>query len=695
MGALLSLAAAGSGCGASRTCGDGTVLRDGVCVASDALPVFSAITVSHLAVPYDTTQPVYLGHRLPIQLALRAESEAPLPEPREVAVSVALIEHFEGTPTVEERAALAQCEVATLHYELVGGGTDQTFEPILELPQECLREGRTSVDYDLMVFVDVDEEQPSMDVDAQRMFAFTEAAQAEGLNPPCRSSFEEGAEADGCLHTLRVEPSPGTDIEEEVTPDGNIALFWERAPGSDEEQRAMITVEIDRRAFGADPFDVVDPETGDVGDRNLLEGELIQRVRIAPAEGDFAGDFVDVEVDNENGDTLANPRWSRLTANSDNDYSFDLFPTEEILTLVDTGDWRTVEEFVIEVCLESTFQEAGELGGRAASDPTTSGSAVDENNCARFPVLGVRARPPAQAASELGASATLSRQIGNNDVGVQLNFESKSFVSGPGAYTRTQATADLASSRLPRIRVGDAKASAAVDLQDPAASNLDMYLDVFGTRVQSFHRSVPDSADLYSRDWNFTQRRCVSTRFQIGPVPLGIEGCVQGQVGLDFNLGIAHGDAVEGGRRFPDADAEAQIAATARPYINLGGSVSVAVDVVIFRAGVQGSLTVFDYALPVSGSLNVGFTLSDPTFGDTPSTQANLNLHVDQNMRGPNGGVYLFADLRTIRWCRAWIFYYPCGLNWSRIATVPLFKFGAARDSRVLYDNTTPTMVLN
>ena len=693
VGALTCLAALTAGCGSDVTCGEGTVRRGGACVSEDAVPAFSAITVSHLVVPYDTTQAVYLGHRLPIQLALRSESDEQLEQPRDVAVSVSLIEHFEGTPTVAERAELDQCEVATLHYELVGGGTVQTFEPILELPQECLRDGRTSVDYDIIITVDVDE--ANMELDAPRMFAFTQLADAEGANPDCRSSFEEGAPPDGCLHVLRVEPSPGTDIEEEVTPDGNIALFWEQTPGSDEEQRAMITVEIDRRAFGHDPYDVIDPETGEVGDRNLLEGQTIQRVRIAPAEGDFAGDFVDVEVDNEAGDTLTNPRWSRLTANSDNDYSFDLFPTPEILALVDTGDWRTVEEFVIEVCLESTFQEAGELGGRPSDDPTASGTDIDANNCARFPVLGVRARPPAQAASELGASATLSRAIGNNTVGVQLDFESKSFVSGAGAYTRTQATADLNSGRLPRLRVGDAKASASVDLQNPASSNLDMYLDVFGTRIQSFHRDVPETADLYSRDWNFTQRRCVSTRFQIGPVPLGIEGCVQGEVGLEFNLGLAHGDSIDGGRVFPAADAEAQIAASARPYISLGASVSVAVDVVIFRAGVSGSLTVFDYSLPTTGSLNVGFTLSDPLFGDTPSTSASLNLHVDQDMRGPNGGIYLFADLRTIRWCRAWFVYYPCGLNWSRIATVPLFTFGAARDRRVLYDQSSPVMVLN
>ena len=51
--------------------------------------------------------------------------------------------------------------------------------------------------------------------------------------------------------------------------------------------------------------------------------------------------------------------------------------------------------------------------------------------------------------------------------------------------------------------------------------------------------------------------------------------------------------------------------------------------------------------------------------------------------------------MRNNRWCRSWIFCYPCGLNWSRIATFPLFKFGAARDRRVLYEQVSPVLVLN
>jgi hypothetical protein len=321
---------------------------------------------------------------------------------------------------------------------------------------------------------------------------------------------------------------------------------------------------------------------------------------------------------------------------------------------------------------------------------------VTSNNCARFPVLGVRARPPAQAATELGASANLSRAIGNSEVNVGLNFESKAHVAGASAYAHTLAFADLNAGRFPRIRVGHAKASAGVDLQDPSTSNLDMFLDVFGTRVQAFHLGVPDSAELYARNWSFMQRRCVSTRFQIGPVPLGIEGCVQGEVGMDFNLGIAHGDAIEGGRVHPEADAEAAISMTARPYVSLGASVSVAVDLLIFRAGVHGALTVFNYAFPATGALNVGFTLADPAFDGTPSMAASLNLHVDQDIRGPHGGIYLFADLRTIRMCHLfWWVYVPCGLNWSRIATHPLYVFGAARDVRVMYDRSSPTIVLN
>jgi hypothetical protein len=691
-GALACAAMTAAGCGSEISCGEGTSSVNGACVSDDVAPVFSAITVTHLKVPYDTTQPVYLGHRLPIQLALRADSEAELDEPRSVAVTVALVEHADGVPTDEELAALNQCEVATLHYDLVGGGRDEFFEPILELPKECLPDGRVEADYDIMVFVDVDE--TAMDADAQRMFAFTDMSYMLGDNPECKSSFEDGAEADGCLHTLHVEPSPGSDIEETVVPDGNIALFWEPAAGSTEEQRAMMTVEINRRAFGSDPYDVVNPDTGETEGRDMLEGILTQRVRIAPASGPHAGDFHDLEVDNEEGEMLSNPTWQRLTANSDNDYAFDLFPTTEVRDLIDTGDWRTEEEFVIEVCLDPSFAEAGEIGSTELADHS-GGNILAANNCSRFNVLGVRARPPAAAANELSASTSLSRNIGNDVVGVKVGFESNARVGVGSGVANTEGFADLDAGRFPRIRIAQAKAAARVDLTDPSKSGVALGLDVFGTRVKSFNREVPNSAELFAQDWSFTQRRCVKSRFQIGPVPLGVEGCAQGEVGFEFSVGMAYGDAIEGGAVFDTADAEAQIIADARPYFSVGGSVKVAVDAGIARAGVQGELTLFDYSIPAQGTLNVGFDASDAAFGDTPSAMARLALHVDQDFRGPNGRVSLFADLRRLKWCKRWRIRYPCGLRWSRIATVPLFTFGAARDSRVMYDFTAPDAVLN
>jgi hypothetical protein len=213
--------------------------------------------------------------------------------------------------------------------------------------------------------------------------------------------------------------------------------------------------------------------------------------------------------------------------------------------------------------------------------------------------------------------------------------------------------------------------------------------------VKTYDREVPTSAELFSEKWSYTQRRCVRSRFQIGPVPLGVEGCSQGSVGFEVNVGAAYGDAIEGGRVFATADAEGQIIADARPFFSVGGSVSVAVDVGIARAGAMGELTLFDYSIPAQGALNLGFVAADPDFGDTPSAMARLALHVDQDLRGPNGQVSLFADLRRLKWCKRWRIRYPCGLRWSRIATVPLFTFGSARDTRVMYDFTAPDVVLN
>ncbi len=280
-------------------------------------------------------------------------------------------------------------------------------------------------------------------------------------------------------------------------------------------------------------------------------------------------------------------------------------------------------------------------------------------------------------------------------VGVKVGFESNARIRVGSGVANTVGFADLDAGRFPRIRIGQAQATVHVDLADPTKSGFELGLDVFGTRVKTYDREVPTSAELFAEEWSYTQRRCVSSRFQIGPVPLGVEGCSQGSVGFEVNVGAAYGDAIEGGRVFATADAEGQIVADARPYFSVGGSVSVSVNAGIARAGVMGELTLFDYSIPAQSALNVGFVASDPDFGDTPSAMARLALHVDQDLRGPNGQVSLFADLRRLKWCKRWRIRYPCGLRWSRIATVPLFTFGSARDTRVMYDFTAPDAVLN
>lgn len=686
--APVAVSAALFGCGdAPRTCGTGTVDRGGTCVPAPVTAPFTEITVTHLNVPYDESRPVFVGHRLPLRIGITSRSAQPLGAPRTVAMNISMIEHATGTPTATQAAALRQCIVRGFEAELSGNGEEQLFEPTVEIPPECLPSGAESVTYNLVIQVDMDER--ALPADAERASYFTEAAQAvQGANGRCRSSMDPAAPVDGCVHRMIVRASPGTDVSERVTPDGRIALFWQGTQPN-ETQREMMTVHVDRRAYGHDPFDIAS------ADADRLPGAVTQRVRIAPATGPHAGEYRPLRVQAaEMGAAPTETRAvERLAPASDNRYDYELFPTEEVMGLVSTGEWRDVNDFMIEACLEPAFEERGEDGdvlneGEEGAAPHTPRS----DDCRRFAVLGVRAQPAAapSLASRLDFNREWSRHWGNDKIGLEARFNTENYVIVGGAVTDTTGRVALVSRYLPDITLVDAKAYAGVDLFQVDRTGVELRVDVFGIRALGYERRVPESRELYNRDWSVMKRQCKSGRVQVGPVPVGLEGCVQGTLGLNVNVGLYRDAAIEN-RRFATHDAEGQIVATVTPYLTIGASASVSVDLLVVRGGVEGQITVLDVRAPVTGSAAVGLMRSDPATM-RPSAEANLNVSWRMILTGLNGRILLFVDTRGVQWCRKRVWFvnvsYPCGFTWDRRGDLTLFTFGADPETFTLFDRT-------
>lgn len=134
-------------------------------------------------------------------------------------------------------------------------------------------------------------------------------------NGECRSSMDPTAQPDGCVHRLIVRPSPGTDLSEKVTPTGHVALFWVSTAGQ-ETRRDDVIIQVDRRAYGKDPFDATSTDA----DRPPRHGDPARAHR--PRHGLPRGEYRPLRV--QAADPMAAPTetrsFDRLTPAADNRY---------------------------------------------------------------------------------------------------------------------------------------------------------------------------------------------------------------------------------------------------------------------------------------------------------------------------------------------------------------------------------------
>lgn len=679
----MCVATGGDGGGAS--CGPGTTQGDGgVCLPTPAGPSLTGVTVTHADVEYDETQSLFVGHPVPVRLGITTTAATAPRSGVPTQVVVSLLEHFTGTPSATQAMALRQCVLGSFVAELDGSGTEQQFSRNFIIPPECLPTGATTVTYNLVVQLDNDG--LVFPDSVTTTFAFTDSMRTTGPTAMCRSSFDMSAMADGCMHQLRVAASPGTDVRPTVEPQGSVALLWMPDPANPTApRREMLTVLVDERAFGRDPYTVIGAAAA------TLPGNITVSTRIAPAVGPRAGEFIPLNVQNATSGMppVANRTVGSLAPASDNRTEYNLFPTDTLLTNIQAGGaWANVDQFTIETCLAPSFTEQGELGDRIREgEENTSPRTAASDNCSRFTVLGVRALPPATNASRLDLNREWSRRWGNDKLALNGSLTTQNAAFVGGASSDTNANVTITSQYLPDISIARARAYAGFDLFNLDSSGIEFWVDVLGVRLYNYERRVPTSRELYNRDWNIMRRQCRSKTVMISIIPISVEGCAQGTVGLAVDVGLYRDADVMGGRRFPSADTEGQLAATARPYATAGASASVSVDALIARAGVEGTLTVIDISAPLMGSANVGLTRMNASTG-RPSAQANINLNWNLNIQGLNGSVSLFADTRGVRWCRKWGIPYPCGVTWDRRGELNLFSFGADRETFELFNRT-------
>jgi len=112
------------------------------------------------------------------------------------------------------------------------------------------------------------------------------------------------------------------------------------------------------------------------------------------------------------------------------------------------------------------------------------------------------------------------------------------------------------------------------------------------------------------------------------------------------------------------------------PAANMTGTATATVNITVARGGASGTLTLLDLQLPLEADLQWGL-VTGPALTMVADGTWQLAL------TSVNGHIDLFADTRSVDWCKHWGVKYPCGFKWNRVYSKRLVDF-----TGVTYDQT-------
>lgn len=619
---LASAIIVGLGCGNAGvvgdvgiTCGPGTRLEGRRCVPAEGP---TGPQVQDLRVPvlfWDAAEGdrLEVNHRLPIAMDIAAVpqpglTEAQLDETVPVNVQVFLVRAGSG-PVADRRCAVGGDTLLVSR-----GGDPEHFDASLTIPRGCLVNDAPT-EFELMVELSEDLGNGAVS-GLSRTLHFTtqsvmDAARAESF---CR--LDEGDER--CDLSFQVEPPEGNEnFTHTVRPQSNVGVLWTPAstgglPATNDQLPPNLSLEVVTRGYGNDPGSDEDDE---------LPGPLHLSVQIAPAAGANARLWAPVHVSmRELPSEVEPPQEARSWQGNAEDRSYaHLYLPPELQTRMTTGDWAGNDVYLVRVCERADGwqedEEPTDVDPRWQAD-----SEGDEDSSCR--VHRVRFTRPLAASTTRSRSWGWQRQWekggdhlgGSAGIGTNTNF-SVLFSSAAG-WVRSSLS--FFGHTFTPFGI---EAAASGNLRSPASSQMNLRFVALGQTLRDVSRSLSGERRIRAEaDLGSVMRElCRRKGFSVGPVPVEVEGCIRGEMGLTGYVELRGGTTdfpAEFGSGTGWVAAEAGIVPSARLGITArggvgGGGVS---------AGVEVDLNILETSLPLTAIANGA--ISAPPGVNPPSVGA-------------------------------------------------------------------------
>jgi hypothetical protein len=187
----------------------------------------------------------------------------------------------------------------------------------------------------------------------------------------------------------------------------------------------------------------------------------------------------------------------------------------------------------------------------------------------------------------------------------------------------------------------------------------------------------------------FVREVCKGSRMDFSVISVGFSLCAEG--GLFATAGafgyVRLPNETEE-TSYPGGIRRAALAYYFNPSVAATAQISASVSLVVVRGGVIGTVRLIQVGLPSIAevaSRNFKKTLTnDGVTEDGYGMLFDANFKSDLDIDWLTGSLKAYADVRTLDWCKAWIFWYPCGWSWSRVAEKYIVRFsGGGADYRL------------
>jgi hypothetical protein len=588
-------------------------------------------------------------------------------------VTVGLMERPAASASDADLASLTLCSLGTVMLKFSGGNAEEVFATqSFVMPRECVPSGSGSKTFNLWASLDPFDRvaEQAAGAEEDNLVVYNERELASAANQACRNNPSPDAPK-GCVFSLVVGANTGIDLEfDAMAPQSSVAILYPDSDhphlkaGADEYNPPLVTMSSTLLVAGQEPRD--DDGNFQLDDDNALSVAAAMTYTIRAknaASGEPALPLTIHAGNNAASGHGASAAVQKLVSGSPSHFTHGLVAEGATRQALATGGlWADQTEFTIKGCVTTTETEVSVSGGSAT-----------ENNCHQANVILVRSSANATLANSYSLSGGWKNSYGSSGT-VQLNIDlgSQNVLDLSGASSATHAIIDV-DSLAGHIPVVDAEASGDAFVAI-VGSGVDASLKVFGQNVYSYSRRVPEFT--YQRDFSLTKSLCATFSYGVVVVSLDVQLCFSGTAGLGLDFAIT-AKTGSGAAPFDSATKIGDATAKVTPSATMNGTASASVNVTIARGGASGTLTLLDLQLPLDADLKWGL-VSGPALAMVANGTWQLDLD------SLDGHIDLFADTRSLDWCKHWGIKYPCGFSWNRVYAKRLATFTGLKYNQTL-----------